>query len=379
MRRKRMTRIVGALLVVAFLALGATGWYYAGEIKDGALIVEHGPSEPDLTVAALSAGQVTLAVNDRTDLIYGRWKSDGVYGIEWDGGYAQTGRIIEISADQVTRELTPVRGQLTVGMAVHMEEFAFDGDPHQAYGVPFEDVTITSEFGDFDAWLVQGDDPTWVIFTHGRGATREESHRMFRTVSDLGLTSLAITYRNDEGAPESDSGFYDYGLTEWVDLEAAVQYAVDHGAEDVVLAGYSLGAGIVMNFLYESDLADEVVAVIVDSPMLDFSDVITFGGERRGLPSLLTNTGKFVGGLRFGIDWEALDYVARADELDVPFLVFHVDNDRLIHQRSSQRFADARPDLVTFVSVAGAGHVRSWNDDHARYEAAVVDFLEDLH
>lgn len=379
MTRKRLAKMVGALLVIALLSLGATGWYYAGEIRIGALDLERDPYVPDLTVAALGAGQVTLAVNDQTDLIYGRWKSDGVYGIEWDGGYARTGAIVELSADQVTRELIPVRGELAVGLAVHMEEYAFDGDPLQAHGIPFEVVTITSDLGDFDAWVVVGDDATWVIYTHGKGASREEALRTLQVVDRLGMTSLAITYRNDVGAPESDSGFYDYGLSEWVELEAAVRYAVDHGAEDVVLVGYSMGAGIAMNFLYESDLADEVVAVILESPMLDFSDTINFGGERRGLPGFLTVTGKFVGGLRFGIDWDALDYVSRADELDSPVLVFHGDEDRLIHRRSSERFAAARPDLVTYELFQGAGHVRSWNDDRARYEAAVVDFLEDLH
>jgi pimeloyl-ACP methyl ester carboxylesterase len=366
------------LLAVVILVLGAVGWYYAGEIKSGAFDIDFAPSEPDLVVTAVGRGQVTLAVTDETDLTYGSWQADGIYRIDWDGGYAQAGPIIKVSADQVTREFTPKTGELTVGQGVNLDGRAFDGDPRQALGIAFEEVTITSGFGDFDAWLVDGEDNRWVIYTHGKGSDRGEALRMLSTVTDLGLPSLVITYRNDEGAPTSDSRGYDYGLTEWEDLEAAVQYALNHGAEDVVLVGYSMGGGITLNLLYESPLADKVAGIILDSPMIDFGDVIHFGGERRDLPGVIINVGKLVATLRLGVDWEALDYLDRVDELDLPILLFHGDEDRTIHKRLSDQFAEARPDIVTYVAVAGAGHVKAWNVDRDRYETALMTFLDDI-
>ena len=296
--------------------------------------------------------------------------------MEWDGGYAQVGPIIELGEDRVTRELTLVSDQLAVGQAVRLAGNAFDGNPSEVHGIPFDEVTFVSELGDFDAWFVAGDDDTWVIYTHGRASDRKESLRMLPTVNRMGFPSLAITYRNDEGAPVSDSGVYDYGLTEWKELEAAVRYAIDHGANDVVLVGYSMGGAITANFLYESDLAREVAAVILDAPMTDFSDVIDFGGERRGLPGAIIGVGKLVAGIQLGIDWGALDYLERVNELDVPVLLFHGDADRTIHQRLADRFAEARPDLVTYVPFAGAGHVHSWNVDPDRYGAEVAAFLD---
>jgi alpha-beta hydrolase superfamily lysophospholipase len=201
---------------------------------------------------------------------------------------------------------------------------------------------------------------------------------MIPIITDAGLTSLVITYRNDEGVPRSESGYHDYGLTEWYDLEAAVQYALDNGASDIVLVGYGMGGGITANFLYQSDLADEVIGVILDSPMLDFRDVIDFGGERRGLPSLLTGVGELVAGFRFGIDWDATDYTNRFDQLDGPILLFHGDIDRTVHKRTSDQLAAQLEDIVTYVDPPGAGHVRAWNVDSARYEQAVATFIEDL-
>jgi hypothetical protein len=374
MKRNRVVIGISVSFGCAVLLSGAVGWYYAGEIKGGALDVNYSPSEPDLIVAAVDGDQVTLTVTDSTDLIFGRWQSDGLYGLEWDGGYAQAGPIIEISENQVTREFISITGQLSVGQAVSLDASTFYGDPWQAHGIATEAITFTSESGDFDAWYVDGDD-TWVVYIHGKGATRRESLRMLPVVTEMGFSSLAITYRNDEGVPGSNSGYYDYGLTEWADLEAAVQYAIDNGAADIILVGYSMGGAITAGFLFESDLAGMIMGVILDSPMTDFGDVIEFAAEKRRLPSLLTSTAKFIATLRFGIDWDALDYLERVDELDTPVLLFHGGQDRTIHHRLSDQFANARPDLVTYIQVPQAGHTGSWNVGRDQYEAAVESFL----
>ena len=214
MLRLRIATVIGTLLVIILLGFGAVGWYYAAELEAGALEIDLSV-EPDLTVIAVGNAQVTLAVTDKTDLTYGDWRADGVYGINWEGGYAQVGPIIEVSSEQVTREFFPVSGHLSVGQDVNFEGYAFDGDPSLAHGIQFEDVTITSDLGKFEAWLVEGDEDTWAIYPHGKAADREESLRMLPIVTDLGLTSLVITYRNDEGAPASESGYDDYGLTGW--------------------------------------------------------------------------------------------------------------------------------------------------------------------
>ena len=45
---------------------------------------------------------------------------------------------------------------------------------------------------------------------------------------------------------------------------------------------------------------------------------------------------------------------------------------------SSDALAGARPDIVTYVRVRDATHVRSWNVNPVAYEAAVRDFLQGL-
>jgi uncharacterized protein len=49
--------------------------------------------------------------------------------------------------------------------------------------------------------------------------------------------------------------------------------------------------------------------------------------------------------------------------MTAPMLVFHGTADTTIPFEIGESFAAARPDLVEFHTVEGAGHVRAWNED----------------
>ena len=120
----------------------------------------------------------------------------------------------------------------------------------------------------FPAWLTPGETDTWVILVHGKGAERTECLRILPMFVERGHSTLPITYRNEEGAPASPSGQYQFGADEWV--EAAAEYALAAGASELILVGYSMGGAIALSFLYNSAVADRVKGVILDSPALDF-------------------------------------------------------------------------------------------------------------
>ena len=224
---------------------------------------------------------------------------------------------------------------------------------------------------------------------HGHNAERGESLRILKPIAELGLPSLIITYRNDEGVPGNPDGFIRFGLTEWQDLEGASRYALDRGAEGIVLVGYSMGGGIIASFLYESPLAERVRAVVLDAPMLDFGATIDHRAPRQRLPvvdlpipgpvmAALVPVAKTLSSLRFDVDWAAQDYLNRTDELTAPILLFHGDADLQVPVDTSDALAKARSDLVEYHRLPGVLHVRSWNADPAAYEAIVKDFLSGL-
>ncbi len=75
------------------------------------------------------------------------------------------------------------------------------------------------------------------------------------------------------------------------------------------------------------------------------------------------------------IDLARLDFVARADELEVPVLVLHSDDDGFVPSNGSRELAAARPDLVTFVGFETARHTKLWNFDRRRWESAIAEWL----
>jgi len=362
------------VLVVIIVVLTLGGWYLSNELKRGALIPDWNPWHHDLEVVDIQEAQVTLRRTPRTEQD-SFWKREGIWGMEWDGGYARVGAILDITDQQVVREFHPLSECPDIGKMVHLDNFVYAGDPGTALSLPFQDVSFSSPLGDLAAWFVDGTSETWVIAVHGMNASPVEGLRILPTLFELGLPCLIITYRNDEGAPASPGGFHRHGQTEWEDLEGAAAYAIEHGAKGLILMGFSMGGAIVINFLYESPLKDPVRGIILDSPMLDFNATVDHGVRQRGPIRFLTPIGKFVAGLRFGIQWRDLDYLAQADHLATPVLLFHGEEDDIIPIKTSDTLSRIRPDIVKYVRGAGVLHAASWNDDPATYEAAVRDFI----
>ncbi|WP_344957002.1 hypothetical protein [Saccharothrix longispora] len=191
-RGRRRLRIALISLVTVFVLLVAGvvgfGWYYSGQL------LEPENSRPGYrdTVTSSAAGTVTLA-ESRVSALPGRW------GLVWPGGGAEVGPVTRRSQGSVVRELV---GQAPPdGTRVRLETSVWTTDPRTALGLEHEDVRVPTELGDAPAWLVPATSSTWVVAVHGRGGTRAEALRVTPTLHDLGLPVLAVTYRNDEGAP----------------------------------------------------------------------------------------------------------------------------------------------------------------------------------
>ena len=198
---------------------------------------------------------------------------------------------------------------------------------------------------------------------------------MLKTVAGMGMPGMAINYRNDPGEPADPTGRYQYGLTEWRDLEEAVRFALANGAADVVLVGYSMGGGLVLSFMYESELVGVVRGAILDAPMADFGATVDFGIREFGVPGFLAPLPRAIASIRYGIDWEGMDYVARIEELRVPILLIHGTEDQTVPFGIAEELARKRPELIRFESFDGARYVKSWGVDGERYGAVVGDFL----
>ncbi len=367
---KRITLAIVSVVVLLIVVDFGIGWYYSGEIEKDGLKIDHSSEEFDLDVTEVGADRIVLGFEED-----GAWNEAGLWGLEGEAGYGQVGEIVTETEGTVTRRFTLLEGAIVAGEKARTTGDAFPGDPQRAHGMAFDDVTVAAPIGDLPAWYVDGDDDTWAIFVHGRTANQTEALRTLPLAVSAGLPSLVISYRNDVGVPEDPTGYYQFGGTEWEDLEAAAQYALANGANDLVLLGFSMGGGVCASFLYESALANRVSGVILDAPMLDFGATVDFATQRRNLPGFVGATAKWLSALRFDVDWGGMDFLRRVDELQAPVLLFHGDEDTTVPIGTSRTLAEQRPDIVRYVEVEGARHVGAWNRDQVQYQREVGDFL----
>jgi len=376
--------LVGASLAVAAGAgVSALATFYARKV-----VTPDAEKPDDVEVLAVGAGTVTLRATPETI-------APGRYGL-WlgsDGGHARIGEVIDHDeqARTVTRRLLGLdQGRLREGPA-RWNQYFYAGTPG-AIGLPFEDVAVPTELGDMPAWFVPaaGGVPTrdtWAILVHGRGATREECLRALPVLHRLGFPALAVSYRNDPGAPRSRGGRYQLGDAEWLDVEAAILVAAERGAVDVVLFGWSMGGAIVLQLVTRSWAADRVRAVVLNAPVLDWRHVLDHHARLNHLPDAVGRLAQAVLQHRsarrlLGVDaplsLDRMDWVTRAAELRVPLLILHSDDDEFVPAEPSRRLATARPDVVTYVPSRGARHTKEWNVDPDGWDSAVARFLLEL-
>lgn len=328
---------------------------------------------------------------------------DGVYSFHFDGdaGLARIGRITSYSPLEgtVQREIEEIySGSLD---RVRWGRWGGASYPNPAaLGIDSEEVLLRDEIGDFPAWLVPapedaagaghrkhaapGGQNVWAIMVHGRGATRMEGLRALPVVQELGLTSLLISYRNDGEAPPADAGRYGLGSTEWREVEAAIAYALDHGATDVVLFGWSMGGAVSLQAADQARNRHAIRALVLDAPVIDWVDVLAFQARLNRIPAEVGRYGQFMlshplgrrlTGLSAPVDLKSMDWVTRSIELRTPTLILHSVDDDFVPYGPSEKLAAKNPEMVTFVPFEHARHTREWNVDRERWESTVREWL----
>ena len=363
--------LISVFFLLAVLNFGVA-WYYSGVLNDLALEVREDKVEYNLIASAVGKGLVRLEKGPDD----GEWRLRGKWGLSWDGGSGMIGGIVEYGGDFLVRRFTMADGDPPRSAPAFVSRDIYPNDPFLAFGIEYENVEYETPLGRQDAWRFEGDDDTWAIFVHGHRGILGDGLSSLLVLHDLGIPALFITYRNDKGQPQDPSGIYQYGLTEWQDLHAAMEYALSQpGARDVVVIGHSMGGGIVVKFLYESPLASSVTGAVMDSPMMDFEAPVDLGARERNLPGFVTATVKWTATLRFGVDWDAMDYLKDAGRLDSPILLIHGEDDTRVPIGTSDKLAELRPDLVTYSVYPDATHADAWNVDSRRYERELREFL----
>jgi pimeloyl-ACP methyl ester carboxylesterase len=383
MKKKSKLLVVTVSVIIGLFILffiGA-GWYFSEVLYNKAFNPIRPEREKEARVVQIDDKIITLESISRFDKDF---RNPGIYGIEWDGGFGRITDVISSDDRHSTRLFSMLEGNPpTVGTTVIIDA---NINPRESYPIPelpSEEVSFHSKLGNFLAYFTGNKEKTWIILVHGNGMVLSDTRNQALSFYKLGYPTLTISYRNDKAQPKDPSNVLQYGLTEWNDLEGAVRYALEQGSENVILFGLSMGGGIVLNFMYKSELKNKVKGLILDSPILDFGKAVDISAGKERLPVIglpvpqaLVDCAKVISALRFPIKWNAINYLASIDRLAVPILLFHGTADITIPVVTSDTLAQKRKDIIyKYMRCVGADHTKIWNYDRQTYERNLADFL----
>ncbi|MBS0024823.1 alpha/beta hydrolase family protein [Microbacterium paraoxydans] len=373
-------RHAAQFIVPALLAVGATAGFLVLAVARR-VVTPLRQRRLDTEIFAIDTGAQTIELGRTLDT-----ELPGRYGLFTTGtyGYLKLGAVLSADGTVVRRKLlTKVEPGASVDRAASFSG-SYYTSPSELH-LRWENVLIGSPAGPCPAWFFPASSSTWVIQVHGRGATRSECLRAVPVLHAAGLPNLVVSYRNDGEAPRTRTGAYALGAAEWRDVDAAIGYALRHGAERVVLMGWSMGGAVSLQAAVNSGNRNRIAGVILESPVVDWRSVLRFQAKlnrvRPPLPDLAMRalqqplTAR-LSGADEPILFDRLDMVARADELAAPTLILHSEDDGFVPVDASRALQEARPDLVTMPRFTVARHTKLWNYDEHGWAAAITQWLE---
>lgn len=126
------------------------------------------------------------------------------------------------------------------------------------------------DFLDLDFYSPQGQQDTLVLLIHGLAGSSESPYilNMQQSLAEAGLNSAAVNLRSCSGEPNRLVKSYYSGCSDDIEQVVAQLLRGDFSVNKVIVAGYSLGANVMVKWLAETRYADQVICgVSVSNPL----------------------------------------------------------------------------------------------------------------
>jgi pimeloyl-ACP methyl ester carboxylesterase len=142
-------------------------------------------------------------------------------------------------------------------------------NPYQAKGLAYEEITFPAKDGSriMQGWYIPSEGAAkTIVFSHGYGANREESWVPMYDLAHYAHSLKFNVVMFDYGfASKNNKDIATGGKKESQQLLGAIQFAKDKGADEIVVWGFSMGAGTA---LQAGLVTEDVDAMILDSTFL---------------------------------------------------------------------------------------------------------------
>jgi pimeloyl-ACP methyl ester carboxylesterase len=198
------------------------------------------------------------------------------------------------------------------------------------------------------------------------------------------MPSIVMSFAGEELSGDHPGVGAGLGAYEWRDVAAVMQYAIEQGAEQLVLFGWSMGATAALLALERASLSTRVRALVLIDPATSWAGIIRNAVSQARAPrwlsglmiAVLSTPGLAqLAGAPGPVKFSELDWTNRS-RLDVPTLVIHSKGDRTIPYDVTVEFVSAQAPLTTLESFEPVPHCAEYNAEPNRFTDCIVQWLD---
>lgn len=237
-----------------------------------------------------------------------------------------------------------------------------------------EEIFIESDYGyKLHGFYIDNDSKKTIIVCHGYTSNCFASYKYAKQFIEKGFNALLINQRShgQSGGKNVTMGYYEkFDLKKWVD------YLYENKGADIFLGttGESMGAATV---LMHAGIDDRVDFVVADCPFDTITNQLNYRLKvEYKLPSFPFITfGSIVTKLIDGYFYGDVSPIKSIENIDVPVLLIHGDQDDYIPKEHSINLYNKKRDKKELFMMAGAKHALSYSTDVKKYREVVLDFI----
>lgn len=227
------------------------------------------------------------------------------------------------------------------------------------------------------AYISNNSDKT-AILAHGYHHAHEQMIPYAKLFMDLGYNVLMPDAR---GHGVSDGNIVGFG---WLDRRDYIKWIEEINSrsktpQQIVLFGISMGAATVLATAGETDLPDNVKAVVEDSGFSSAQKEFSYRlGHHFYLPPFISTFVSLMTRVTGGYSLKEADIAHQASNITIPVLMIHGDADRYV---PVEMMAEIKASLAKQLpkeshEVPGADHVESRLTDPQKYQQTIAHFLK---
>ncbi|TJY42405.1 alpha/beta fold hydrolase [Cohnella pontilimi] len=265
----------------------------------------------------------------------------------------------------------------------HPDVAALASNPMAAKNLAYSDVTFPSADGRsiLSGWWIPAESGQSVVLSHGYGANREESWVPMYDLADMlhqkGYNVLMFDYGfANHRHPMPATG----GRLESQQLLGAIQFAKQQGSDQLIVWGFSMGAGTALQAALHQAPVD---GMILDSTFLPNEDTLYFNLEQSKLKLPKYISMQMIRWFLPIVGGTSLDQIpaaaAQHTSFDFPILLIHgtADNKAPAYLSENVAHAQKNPNSGLWI-VKGAIHEMIYRTRTKEYNARIDAFLGEV-